>query len=201
MARPVDPNLKLQLLAAAETEFARHGVEAARIDDIVGRAGRSKGAFYQYFVSKEDAFGQIAQALLQRLERIIREPLIADESRPWTRAQFLSRWRARDEAIFDFVWVNRELVRLILAGGYHIDFAALMHTFAARTRDVIVEGLTWGRRHRIYRRDFDVERISVILAGAYDGLAHRLVSERARPNLRKWVAELQRFVLEGIGAN
>jgi AcrR family transcriptional regulator len=45
MARPVDPNLRIELLAAAEAEFARHGVEATRIDDIVARARRSKGAF------------------------------------------------------------------------------------------------------------------------------------------------------------
>src|SRR5260370_37832277 len=122
MARPIDPTLETQLLAAAEVEFARRGVEAARIDDIVRRAGRSKGSFYQYFASKEDAFGQISQALLAQLERIITTELV-DEA--WTLAAFLQRWRARDEAIFEFVWANRDMVPMIPVAGFHVGLASL----------------------------------------------------------------------------
>ena len=63
MARPIDPNLKIQLLAAAEAEFVRHGLESARVDDIVARAGRSKGSFYQYFESKDQVFRDLIENL------------------------------------------------------------------------------------------------------------------------------------------
>jgi AcrR family transcriptional regulator len=197
MARPVDPNLKIQLLAAAEVEFARHGVEATRIDDIVRRAGRSKGSFYQYFASKEDAFAQLSQALLAQLERIINVELV-DETRPWTLPEFLARWRARDEAIFEFVWLNRGMVRMILVAGFHVGFAALMDQFARRTYAVVVEGMEWGRAQKIYRRDLDLRVVSIAIAGAYDRMARDVVTSEARPNLKKWVHDLQRFILDGI---
>jgi AcrR family transcriptional regulator len=45
-----------KLLAAAENIFARDGFEAARLEDIAGLAGYTRGAFYANFQSKEDIF-------------------------------------------------------------------------------------------------------------------------------------------------
>jgi AcrR family transcriptional regulator len=53
---------KRKLLVAAEQIFARDGFEAARLEDIAGLAGYTRGAFYANFQSKEDIFF----ALLER---------------------------------------------------------------------------------------------------------------------------------------
>lgn len=45
-----------KLLLAAEQIFARDGFEAARLEDIAGLAGYTRGAFYANFQSKEDIF-------------------------------------------------------------------------------------------------------------------------------------------------
>lgn len=44
------------VLAAAEEEFARHGLEAARTDEIAQRSGVTKGMIYHYFGSKEKLY-------------------------------------------------------------------------------------------------------------------------------------------------
>ena len=44
------------LLRAAETIFARDGYEAAELGEIALLAGRTKGAIYGHFKSKEDLF-------------------------------------------------------------------------------------------------------------------------------------------------
>ena len=44
------------ILAAAEQEFARHGMEAARTEDIAERSGVTKGMIYHYFRSKEGLY-------------------------------------------------------------------------------------------------------------------------------------------------
>ena len=200
MARPVDPNLRIELLAAAEAEFARNGVDSTRIDDIVVRAGRSKGAFYQYFKSKEDIFRQLVEGLLARLGTLVARA--ARHRRADTRPRASSSsscWLARDEAIFDFIWANRDLVRLILRGGYSIAFADLMDAFAKRTYEMILESLNWAKEHRVYRRDFHSHQVAMMIAGAYDRLARELVdSDGNRPNLRALCAEAQSFVLHGI---
>ena len=199
MARPVDPNLRIELLAAAETEFARHGVEATRIDDIVARAHRSKGAFYQYFNGKDDIFRHLVEGLLARLGTLVATPLVTDEKHPPTQEQFLKLWLQRDEAIFEFIWANRDLVRLILRGGYSPTFGDLMDAFAERLYDVIFESLEWGKQHRVYRRDFNAHLVAVMIAGAYDRLARELVdSDGNRPNIKQWITEAQQFTLRGI---
>jgi AcrR family transcriptional regulator len=45
-----------RLLDAAEEIFVRDGYEAAQLDEIAATAGRSKGAVYTHFRSKEDLF-------------------------------------------------------------------------------------------------------------------------------------------------
>ena len=45
-----------RLLDAAEEVFVRDGYEAAQLDEIAALAGRSKGAVYTHFKSKEDFF-------------------------------------------------------------------------------------------------------------------------------------------------
>ncbi|HTW63983.1 MAG TPA: TetR family transcriptional regulator [Bryobacteraceae bacterium] len=44
------------LLDAAKRIFARDGFEAARIEDIAGATGHTRGAFYAHFNTKEDLF-------------------------------------------------------------------------------------------------------------------------------------------------
>jgi len=199
MARPIDPNLKIQLLAAAEAEFVRHGLESARVDDIVARAGRSKGSFYQYFESKDQVFRDLIENLLARLAAIVERPLVTDEKNPPTRAQFLDLWLARDIDIFTFIAANKAMVRLLLTGGYSVAFAGLMNAFAKRTYEMISDSLFWGKEQRIYRRDFSTHFVAVMIAGAYDRLAREMVeSVDKSPNIRFMCVQAQEFVLKGI---
>ncbi len=65
-----------RLLNAAEEVFVRDGYEAAQLDAIAATAGRSKGAVYTHFKSKEDLFLALFEhrtrsyidRLLQRLQ-------------------------------------------------------------------------------------------------------------------------------------
>jgi AcrR family transcriptional regulator len=47
---------RARLLDAAEQVFVREGYESAQLDEIASIAGRSKGAVYTHFKSKEDLF-------------------------------------------------------------------------------------------------------------------------------------------------
>jgi TetR/AcrR family transcriptional regulator len=61
------------ILAAAEQEFARHGLEAARTEEIAKRSGVTKGMIYHYFGSKEKlylaALEQVFAPLLMSLQQ------------------------------------------------------------------------------------------------------------------------------------
>lgn len=51
------------LLEAALDEFFERGFSAARMEDIAGRAGLSKGTLYLYFKSKDDLFRELISEL------------------------------------------------------------------------------------------------------------------------------------------
>ena len=61
------------ILAVAEQEFARHGLVAARTEEIAERSGVTKGMIYHYFGSKEKlyeaALEQVFAPLLMSLQQ------------------------------------------------------------------------------------------------------------------------------------
>jgi len=72
-----------RLLNAAEEVFVRDGYEAAQLDEIAARAGRSKGAVYTHFKSKEDLF----LALFEHRTRAYIDGLVANLHSCTTRSQ------------------------------------------------------------------------------------------------------------------
>ena len=62
------------LLAAAETVFVRDGYERAQIETIAAEAGRTRGAIYAHFKSKEDIFFALMETKAQgQLDLYVRE--------------------------------------------------------------------------------------------------------------------------------
>ncbi|MGH6615841.1 TetR/AcrR family transcriptional regulator [Sphingomonas sp.] len=58
-----------ELMDAAQALFLEKGIAGTIVDDIVGRAGASKGTFYHYFKAKPD----IVVAIRERFSRDFRE--------------------------------------------------------------------------------------------------------------------------------
>ena len=52
----LDPERSMQILDTAQQEFARNGYEGASLNEIVRKAGISKGSLYYYFEDKTDLF-------------------------------------------------------------------------------------------------------------------------------------------------
>src|SRR5580700_697305 len=65
------------LLQAAETVFVRDGYEGAELGEIAALAGRTKGAIYAQFKSKEDIFLALIEERTQcyraRMEKLLAE--------------------------------------------------------------------------------------------------------------------------------
>lgn len=68
-----------QLLAAAELEFAEHGLSAS-VADIARRAGVAKGTVFRHFATKEDLMASIVVGHLDTLVAVARG--LADDEDP-----------------------------------------------------------------------------------------------------------------------
>jgi AcrR family transcriptional regulator len=200
LGRPADPHAKVDLLRAAESVFVEIGLDGAKVEDIAARAGKSKGAFYLHFANKEEAFSQIVESLLSRLASCIDDErgIMQQSCGPSGGPALLEYWLAKDVEVFEFIWQNRRVMRLLLEGGKSASFTHLMDEFAERCRVHMVTFFEWGRRQGIYRDDLDVELTSLMIAGAYDRVARQLVRTDEKPDLHKVCARIQRTLARGI---
>jgi AcrR family transcriptional regulator len=198
MPRPADPNAKIDLLRAAEQVFVEHGVDHAKIEDITGRAGHSKGSFYLHFGSKEDAFRQIVETMLARLADCLDESEVMFAEKVTDMGEYLEHWRTKDLEMFEFIWANRRVMRLMLEGGGSAQFGYLIDQFAQRTREQTKRALALGIRQGLYRPETDVEIASMMLAGGYDRVAREVVKQERKPDLAGMLAAVQRFCVVGL---
>ena len=58
---------RLELLRAAQDVFSTKGYHAAKIEDIVTKAGVAKGTFYLYFPDKRSVFVELVDGLFSKL--------------------------------------------------------------------------------------------------------------------------------------
>jgi AcrR family transcriptional regulator len=199
MSRPADPNAKIDLLRAAEAVFVERGLDHAKVEEITGRAGHSKGAFYLHFGSKEDAFRQIVETMLARLSACLDQSGSPPESRDAaTLGAYLDGLRVKELEMFDFVWANRRVVRLTLEGGGSASFGYLIDQFAERSRAHTKRMLAWGIRCGLFRPDLDVELASLFIAGGYDRVARQIVRAERKPDLGALLDQVQRLVHLGL---
>jgi len=195
MGRPSDVYAKIELLRAAEAVFSQHGLEKARVEEITERAGRSKGSFYLHFDSKEDAFRQIVESTLAKLFSLL------ESAEPEEDADFedvVATWYAKDLEVFEFLWQNRGVARIVLSGGGSARFGYLIGEFAERARAKTRALLERGVAHGYYREDLDVQVASLVISGAYDRVAREVVHADKKPDLPTLMRAVQKTLQLGV---
>src|SRR5947208_9373217 len=100
------PDRREQLLDAALTVFSAEGYSAAKVSDIVGRAGVAQGTFYLYFRSKQE----VVLALFERFQEALIEARRASEGvAPATPEQFRAAVLEKTRAILRAALAHRPL--------------------------------------------------------------------------------------------
>ncbi|HCA18271.1 MAG TPA: TetR family transcriptional regulator [Alcaligenes faecalis] len=71
------------LLEAAAALFLQHGFDATPVDDIVARAGMSKGLFYHYFSSKQELLAALREQFIQQFHDRVQSALEQAPHNDW----------------------------------------------------------------------------------------------------------------------
>ncbi len=200
MPRPSDPNARSRLLAAAERIFIEHGLDGAKVEDITRAAKLSKGAFYLHFKTKDDAFQEILSSALAELGSILAE--LEKQRDAWTNRPYpllIEQWLDADLRIFECLWKYRSIMRLVLEGGGSPKYHHLIDVFADGAQQTTERLVQHGIAQGYYRADLDVKQAGCFVAGGYDRLARRLVRERRKPNLERWLLGVEALCLRALG--
>ncbi len=202
MPRPADPRAHDALLEAARAEFAREGIERARVEDIARRAGVSKGAFYLHFRSKHDAFGEILQRFLGAIEEHARARQEAEalfERAAGGRGGFASaldfECRA-DTQMLEILWRNRQVLAVIDTVGGKV--SRLAANFRRRMRELVASRILERQRAGRVRRDVATEVVADLVVGAYEDFGRHMVEMRERPDIQGWARSFLTVLYEGL---
>ncbi len=186
----------LRIVTAARDEFARHGFDGARVDQIARRAGVNKQLLFYYFHSKRGLFDAALTSGGAEFEEALAQ-LGSRDGRP------LDRLRATLEAQFDFLATHADLVTLLTQGG-----RAGARPFAPAIKRLVVllaEGQGLGQ----VRDDVDPHLAAaqaLVLMVAYLGLEPLITASAPplgadEPALReRWKEAAVRLVLQGVTA-
>lgn len=197
MARPANPNLRQTLIDAARAEFAERGLEAARVEDVTRSAGVSKGSFYLHFESKEQLYELIARSFLDEIgERLdhFRDRTCGDLGEDLVRSMV-----AGDVAFSDFLWSNRDALRMVLEGAAGTPYAWLSDELVRRFSDHMSGMIVDGDRHdRGIAPDVDKDLVSDLVTGSVVMFARRILRSEQRPDFRHWSLQMHRILAGGM---
>ncbi len=190
----VSEKRKVQILEAAAKVFARLGFERARVDDIAGEAGLSKGTLYWYFDSKDAIIIAIMDQMFTRELAHGRELLEADLPAK-EKLLLLTRFAVEDiekmqplmPILFEYwsLLLRREKVKQVL-NKYYKSFLEVMVP-------VIEHGIDLGEFRQV-----DAATVSIAIGAVFEG---PIVLWGAAPevvDLGKHIQAGVRLVVEGI---
>lgn len=197
--RRANPDSHEALVEAARDEFARCGVDGARVEDIARRAGVSKGAFYLHFRSKEAVFREILQRFLGVLADLAlrREDLIcAGGAGAPDLQEVLARECASDVELLEALWRHRKIVAA-LDSAVIGPSAPLVHDFRRRMRALVAGRIADRQADGTLRADLDPHALGDVILGSYEAFARRMVEEREKPDLLAWARVFQTVFYAG----
>ena len=106
-------------------------------------------------------------------------------------------WFEQDLEIFEFLWQNRGIVRIIQGCQHELSY--LFDAFHEGVRQTSQEWLRFWKSRDLFRADVDEDLTSTLMSGAYNELAQRMLRESKRPPLEEWVATAQLTFARALG--
>jgi len=151
-AAPTAAPVQERLLAAATRLFAENGFGATSVQDIVERAGVTKGAMYHYYSSKDELLQQIYARLLslqaERLEEFAAGGgPVAERLRAAAADVVVTTLEHLDEAVVVFQSMH------LLPAGTQTEIRADRRRYHERFRGLIEEGQAAG----VFRADLSAD--------------------------------------------
>lgn len=149
------------LLAAAREEFARRGLEGARVDDIARRAGVNKQLVYHHFGNKDDLYGAV-------LESVYAEIRSRERELDLSRLDPVEAMRRLIGFSFDYLAANRDFIALVtdenLHKGRHLKATADVQAMHSPLISLIGDALRRGREHGAFRDGIDPRQLYISIA-------------------------------------
>jgi AcrR family transcriptional regulator len=156
-----------QILDAARILFVERGFLAARVEDVAGRAGLSKGAVYFYFPSKRALFDALAEQELTRTSSFLVQaeaaPIPAGQKLVLMARQYLEYFSGAKDPPRFFLLMTEQALRDDLI---RERVQAIHRRYVQGLANILAQGVAEGAF-----RPVDPESLSTLLKGLIDGIS------------------------------
>lgn len=181
------------LLDAARQVFAANGVEAARVSEIVARAGVAQGTFYLYFASKS--------ALILALTDEVYADIRAEVARALAAAEHvMEQVNAGVAAAFRAIERNQDIFAIVhpRAGGAEIRRES--ERLFAPYYDLVAEAIRAGQERGEIPPDLAPDLVARLVVDVIDSAAYACYVLDEKYSVEAYQAEVTRFIQRGLGA-
>ena len=186
IAEPRSPrNAKTQakrdlIVESAMRQFAEHGYQGAKVEDIAIELGIAKGSIFQHFGSKAGLFLQAYKRAVLTLPAWLDAPEEVRAQGFFTTVRF---WLERTEHLIKEDWIPN---RVVLIGNYGTDLTLkrdINRWLVSEDPYGTLEFVEWGQERGEVRADVDLEIIVSMVDWLSNSLQDALVTEELDPGL------------------
>ena len=186
VADPKSPrNAKTQakrdrIVETALRQFAEHGYQGAKVEDIAFELGVAKGSIFQHFGSKAGLFLQAYKRAVLTLPAWLDAP---DAIRAGGFFATVRYWLERTEHLIKEDWIPN---RVVLIGNYGTDLTLkreINRWLVSEDPYGTLEFVEWGQERGEVRADVDLEIIVSMVDWLSNSLQDALVTEELDPGL------------------
>lgn len=172
------------IVDCAMRNFAEHGYQGARIEDMAADLGIAKGSIFQHFGSKAGLFLEAYKRAVTALPGWLDAP---DEVRAGGFFGIVRYWLGRTEHYVAEDWVP---YRVSLIGNYGTDLELkreINRFMVSEDPYGTLEFVEWGQQRGEVRADLDLETIVSLVDWLSSAIQDALVSEELDPGLfHRW---------------
>jgi AcrR family transcriptional regulator len=192
----VSEERKQQILDAAEDVFTQKGLDEARMDDIAGQTGLSKGTLYLYFKSKED----LIIAILDRIFRGAFERLEARKNANLSATEAI--WQFTEEAIRDYqrmLYIMPVAYEFLALAFRNKTVQKALKQYLNHYMDILVPIVQRGIASGEFRQ-VDAQEVAIAAGAIYEGTILLWVYDKSLVDLERHIHSGIKLLLEGIEA-
>ena len=168
------------IVQTAMRQFAEHGFQGAKVDDVATELGIAKGSIFQHFGSKAGLFLQAYKRAVLTLPAWLDAP---EEVRAGGFFATVRFWLTRTEHLIKEDWIPN---RVVLIGNYGTDLTLkreINRWLVSEDPYGTLEFVEWGQQRGEVRADVDLEIIVSMVDWLSNSLQDALVAEELDPGL------------------
>jgi AcrR family transcriptional regulator len=180
------------LLDAARQIFAAKGVEAARVSEIVARAGVAQGTFYLYFTSKASLVLALTAEVYAEIREEVARALAAEK-------HVAGQVSAGAAAAFRAIERNQDIFAIVhpRAGGAEIRRES--ERLFVPYYDLVAEAIRAGQERGEIPTDIAPDLVARLVVDVIDSAAYVCYVLGDKRSVEAYQADVTRFIQRGLG--